>query len=572
LPRPRKRPNSEGKRYAAQETLNGETKHRLGPEAKIRESVVLPQLRDIYGYDISLMRREVPIRFGRRDYFADLVFYTVSNNVKQPFLVVETKAQGLSLDWLQAESYAQRLNAPFFLVTDGEIWRWYRTGTTGPRSSSNLTTEIRPPKIVGGERLVKFSDISDAMKVVGYLHDVIWNEKSSSPEDALRELTKILVAKIIDEKDLSSSSKPDPDFAIKKVNEDPLVIKEHINTLLQKAKNLDSGLFVEARPEVTLRPYSIVKIVEKLQGYTITQTENVELLGEAYQTLLKDTYTEKIMGQRFTPRNVVRFIVELVSPKLGESVYDPACGTGGFLIGALNHVKAEVDEAFERHDLYNPRERITQYAESELFGTDIEQAVIALAKANMILHGDGHTHIIHHDGLIDSEKTKPITQVRAEEGGFDVIMTNPPFGGLKIDPEVIADYELAKNAASELTQVLFIERCTKSLKRGGRMGIILPDGVLSNPKLGYVVDYVKENFIIKAMVSLPKGTFTPYGSDPKTHILFMRRKKFDTERQGDVLVMKVYDIGYTSSGKEEPKKDLEVLERRVKEMGGIQWN
>lgn len=554
-----------------QRTLNGRilTKSRK-KEREIRESVVIPILRDYLGYDISLMRREVPIRFGRRDYYADLVFYTVTHNVKQPFLVVETKAPNQTLDWLQAESYAQRLKTPYFLVTDGERWNWYKTGERAKRSQP-LSVEVHPPKSVGEEKLVKFQDINDCMQVMRHLHNVIWNEKSTTPEEALGEVTKFLVAKIVDEKELSQRAKVDPEFIIKKTTEDPLDIKNRINKLLMKAKKIDPDIFVEVKPEITLKPYSVMKIVEKLQNYKLTENERIELLGEVYQTFLKETYTEKIKGQRFTPRNVVDFIVKLIDPKLSEKVYDPACGTAGFLISALRYVKEELDKAFQRGDIYNPWEKIKAYTENNLYGTDIAPTVVALAKANMILHGDGHTHIVNHDGLIDSKKTMAITSVKEEEGGFDIIMTNPPFGGVKIDPEIIVHYSLAQHARSELTQVLFIERCTKMLKRGGRIGIILPDGVLSNPRRRYVVDYIKEKYIIKVMVSLPKGTFTPYGADPKTHILFMRKKKFDGELQGDIINMKVYNIGYTVSGKEEKVKDLPILLERVRNIGGLNW-
>jgi len=556
-----------------QTTLAGKiVSEKTEKETKVRESIVIPYLRDYLGYDTSLMKREVPIRFGRRDYYADLVFYTVVNNVKKPFLVVETKAVGKNLDWLQAESYAQRLNTPYFVVTDGEKWEWYNTGDKGQKSSELLKLEVHPPKLIGQSKLIKFKDINECMQAIRYLQDVIWNEKSSTPEDALRELSKFLIAKIIDEKEILLYKKNEPDFAIKATNEEALDIKNRINKLLEKAKTIDPELFAEPKPEITLKPYSVIKIVEKLQNYTLIQTDNVEILGEAYQTLLRETYTEKLKGQRFTPRNVIGFITELVDPKLSEKVYDPACGTAGFLLSALSHVKKEVEMAFQRGDLHNPFEKIKHYSENNLFGTDIEPMVVSLAKANMILHGDGHSNVIHHDGLIDSPKTAKITEVVKNEGGFDIIMTNPPFGGLKIDPEIIAGYSLASRATSELTQVLFIERCTKLLKRGGRIGIVLPDGVLSNPKLRFVPEYIKENYVIKAMVSLPKGTFTPYGSDPKTHILFLRKKKYDGERQGDILNIKVHNIGYTGSGKEEKKKDLPLIIDRIKKRGGLDWS
>jgi type I restriction enzyme M protein len=546
-------------------------------ERTIEEQVVIPFLRDYLGYDVSLIRKQFPVRFGgiSGTKYADLVCFVVINDVKKPYLVVEVKKPGAQLDVGQAESYAQQIKADYFTVTNGETWLWYKTGTSGQGSSQAIKFEVQSPKMVGKQKLVKFETISEANNVIGFLHNVIWNEKSTTPEDALKELTKFFIAKIVDEQEVNEHEKEEYDFRIKAEKEDVLDIKNRINFLLLKAKKRDSELFVDPKPEITLKPYSVVKIVQRLQDYSLLKTETIEILGEVYQGLLKETYTDKVKGQRFTPRNVVEFIVQLIDPKLSETIYDPACGTCGFLVSSLIHIKKEIDIAFERGDVHNPLEKYKLYAATKLFGTDIDETVIQLAKANMLVHGDGHNHIIWHDGLYFDKaaqsKTIDLQNVIENDGGFDIILTNPPFGGVKIDPELLVGYKLAKKAKSELTQVLFIERCISLLKKGGRMAIILPDGILNNLKLKYVREYIMTETNIKAVISLPNVTFQPYGAGPKASILLLQKKKYAGDKQSDILMAEIENIGYTASGKKEPEEDLPIAVQKINGLGGLKW-
>ena len=546
-------------------------------EKQIEEQIVIPFLRDYLGYDIELMRKQFPVRFGgiTGTKYADLVFFVVVNDVKKPYLVVEVKKLGVRLDVGQAESYAQRIKADYFTVTNGETWLWYKTGTRGQGTSQAIKYEVHPPKTVGKRKLVKFKTINEANRVIDFCHNVIWNEKSATPEDALKELTKFFIAKIIDEQEVNEHEKEDHEFKIKAEKEDVIDIKNRINFLLLKAKKKDEELFVDPKPEITLKPYSVIKIVQKLQDYLLVKTDTIEILGEIYQNLLKETYTDKVKGQRFTPRTLVDFMVELIDPKLSETIYDPACGTAGFLVSSLKHVKKELDIAFERGDIHNPLDRYKEYAGTRLYGTDIERTVIQLAKANMLVHGDGHNHVIVHDGLYFDKavhpKTREIEKVVDIDGGFDIILTNPPFGGVKIWPELLAGYQLAKRARRELTQVLFIERCITLLKKGGRMGIVLPEGILNNLKLKYVREYIMTETNIKAVISLPSVTFRPYGAGPKASILFLQKKKYAGDKQGDILMAEIENIGYTASGKKESKEDVPIIVQKINQLGGLKW-
>jgi len=544
---------------------------RKGKERETEDKIIIPYLRDFLGYDTDLMRKAVPIKFGRMTKYADLVFYNIVDDIKKPYLVVESKAPGEKLDTDQAESYAQGFNAPFFVVTDGEIWKFFKTGKEGRKSSEALKTEVHPVKILGSLKLAKMESIEEAKRVIRYCHDVIWNEKSTIPEDALKELTKFLIAKIIDEQEVNEHEKEEYDFRIKKTTENIIDLKKRIDRLLKEAKKRDADLFVDENPEITLKPYSVIKIVQRLQDYSLSSTDKVEILGELYQELLLNTYTDKIKGQRFTPRNVVDFMVELINPSLSETVLDPACGTGGFLVSTLRHIKKEIDESFKSGDISNPSTEFRKYAKDKLYGTDIEKTVIQLAKANMLMNGDGHTNLLVHDGLYDTPDNKIIQDVVKKNKGFDIILTNPPFGGTKLNPEILYHYTLGSDGKSQIMQILFIERCVNLLKNGGKLAIVLPDGILSNSSLKNVRDFIMDKMIIKAVISLPVITFKPYGANVKTSIVFLQKKKYPNEEQKDVIMAEVANIGYSVTGKPEKEKDLPKIVEDIKNLGGIKW-
>ena len=401
-------------------------------EKKVIETVIIPYFRDVLGYDIELMKREVPVRFGHAigTKYADLVFYIIRNNIKRPFLVVEAKAPGEKLDIGQGESYAQRLKAPFFVITDGKRWIWYKT-EEGQGNSKPLENPPIPPKAIGKGKLLKFRDIRECMRIMKRCHDVIWNEKSSTPEEAFRELTNILIAKVEDEKSVNELKRTEYLFRILKTNETAIEIKDRINGLLEDARQRDKDLFTEDDFKIGLKASSVAKIVEILQDYLILNEESLDSLGITYEAFLKDTYTDKIKGQRFTPREIVNFMARFIDPKLSDYIIDPACGTGGFLLSSLNHIKDKLYQAFEEGDELNPDKRLREYATTHLFGIDIDKTVAKIAKVNMLMHGDGHTNIFRHDGLIDTKRTKKIVDFVNKNGGFDIVLTNPPFGGGK---------------------------------------------------------------------------------------------------------------------------------------------
>ena len=205
-------------------------------------------------------------------------------------------------------------------------------------------------------------------------------------------------------------------------------------------------------------------------------------------------------------------------------VLDPACGSGGFLLYAMEHIQREASRYYEEGTPEH-KSHWHNFAEKYLFGIEVNDAIARVAKMNMILHDDGHSNVIGNDALIDFDKL--YDQNRGfEKESFDIILTNPPFGAniKKEEKLYLDDYELGKKRKSQKTEILFLERCFDFLKWGtGKLAIILPDGILNNSSLQYVRDYIEQHFQILAVVSLPQIAFKHYKAGVKPSILFLQK-------------------------------------------------
>ncbi len=250
------------------------------------------------------------------------------------------------------------------------------------------------------------------------------------------------------------------------------------------------------------------------------------------------------MGQYFTPRQVVSMMVEMLNPQLGESVCDPALGSGGFLIYAMRHVFAEIDAKWDDPD--DRAEQRKDYAQESLIGMDSDQRLVRVAKAYMIMENDGRSGVHAADSLdydswsemlrrqalgrsFSAAEVKPglLVTNRLATDGVDLVITNPPFAGAIKAASTLRQYQLSKDdygkTRKEVERAkLFIERCIDILKPGGRMGIVLPQGLLNNLSDKYVREFIGEKCRILASIGLHPYTFKPF-TLAKTSILFVEK-------------------------------------------------
>lgn len=333
------------------------------------------------------------------------------------------------------------------------------------------------------------------------------NSSLPRAERLAAEMVRLLFCKLYDEKANSTS----PAFRVYS-GEIPKVVVERLRNLLEVVKEEYSDVFAPDE-RLLLDDRSIVHVVETLQGIRLLDQDR-DAVGDAFEAIIGPALRGE-KGQFFTPRNVVRLCVESLDPKPDEAVMDPACGSGGFLIVALERVwkSAGAD------------------AEVLIAGVDKEVDLVRICKAYMAMIGDGRSGVICTDSLADFENTILRT------ASYDVILTNPPFGARIpiIDPKVLVEYQLGHrwvrdgarwartdHIQSQPPQILFVERCLDLLRPGGRMAIVLPEGLFGNASDGYLVQFILNKSKILGVVSCPHETFQP-STHTKTSVLFLER-------------------------------------------------
>lgn len=352
-----------------------------------------------------------------------------------------------------------------------------------------------------------------------------------------QQLINVIFCKIFDERWTA------PDSVVKfrvGINDNDEQIKERIVDLFKSVKAKYHEIFTND-DSITLDAQSITYIVGELQNYCLLDAER-DVLADAFETFIGHALKGG-QGQFFTPRNVIRMMVEILDPKTSEMLIDPACGSGGFIIESLRYIWGKVHEQADSlgwsHDAI--REEEVDRANTCIRGIDKDYFLSKLAKSYMAIMGDGKGGIFCEDSLERPENWGDKTRQKIHMGDFDIVLTNPPFGS-KIPvtgEDKLKQYDLAhkwknkkgtnewekgKLADKEAPQILFIERCLQLLKEGGRMAIVLPDGVFGNNQLGYIRKYIMERARLVAVIDIPLETFMP-NTGTKTSILIAQKTK-----------------------------------------------
>ena len=310
------------------------------------------------------------------------------------------------------------------------------------------------------------------------------------------------------------------------MEEDKSKVAERIKSLFQKVKKQYNDV-IEVGDNIVLDDDSLRYIVGELQNYSLTESER-DAVAEAFEIFIGPSLKGG-QGQFFTPRNVVRMVIDMIDPEPGEMVIDPACGSGGFLVEALRHVWRKVDQQGE--DYGWPDSEISsekqQVAIKNFRGIDKDSFLSKVAKAYMAILGDGRGGVHCENSLESFKNWNSETRNSVQLGSFDIVITNPPFGKkLSIDSEsILKNYDLGykwkldkdtgqyeKGALEDKQppQILFIERCLELLKPGGRMGIVLLESIFGMPKYRPIVDYLTDKALIQAIVTLPEDLFQPH--------------------------------------------------------------
>lgn len=386
-------------------------------------------------------------------------------------------------------------------------------------------------------------DLKSHFKVINnYLYGNMKKDDTSTRNRA-KQIINLLFCKIYDEQ--YTGMNEEVTFRAG-VNEDKEVVSERIKELFGEVKTRFSDVF-ENEDVITLDPDSIVFAIGQIQELCITESER-DVIGDAFEVFVGKALKDED-GQFFTPRNVIKMVVDIIDPDEKTMIIDPACGTGGFLIESLRHVWGKVDEKAKKMGWSKKRiEDEKQYVATTYFrGIDKDSFVAKVTKAYMAIIGDGRGGIFCENSLESVKEWSHKCQDKIDLGKFDVVITNPPFGSkIPIKEEKILkqfsfghkwkfDKKLKKwELQSELNnkgkkagvepQILFIERCLQLLKVGGKLGIVLPDGIYGNDKLGYIREYLKRHTKILAVIDVPSETFQP-NTSAKTSIMIAEKIK-----------------------------------------------
>ena len=500
------------------------------PEEQVRARFYV-ELIELFQY--SQNRIDLEVRVPRRTPSdrADIVVFQ-DDEKKNPFIVAECKKDETSeAEFKQAIEQAfgncNSLGGHYAVVVAGSTRRSFdvKNHNPGERSENIIAAPPIRYDIVQEWRYRKGNlnwelsviERGDLIRVLEKCHDTLWQGGRLTPTDAFDELAKILFIKIRDEKKARRNGEP-YDFQIK-THETAKSVANRINRLYREAKAQDPEVFTE---DIEIDESRLFSVVNHLQGISLNQTD-LDVKGVAFERFLGNFFKGEI-GQFFTPREVVEFMVDMVTPHHEELILDPACGSGGFLLHAMDYIRKQASD-FHIEGTPEHYTHWHDFAKDRLFGIEVNDSIARVAKMNMIIHDDGHSNVISNDALVNFDTL--YDQHRGfEKDKFDVILTNPPFGAVIKQSELpyLENYELGKGNASQKTEILFLERCFDFLKwETGKLAIILPDGILTNSSLQYVRDYIERHFQILSVVSLPQIAFSHYGAGVKTSILFLRK-------------------------------------------------
>ncbi len=392
------------------------------------------------------------------------------------------------------------------------------------------------------------------LRVFEDIHNHIYANDGLSPEQALEETIKVLFLKIFDEKNKTLEFKiSSSEYGrIRNGKIDQEFIKR-FQDLQHNTFSFFSNLF-EKGEKVKLKNSTLGFVVNKLQNIDLLNSSN-DVKGLAFQKFIHSSQRTG-RGQFFTPEQVIKLCVKIMQPRADETVLDPACGSGGFLSSALQYVAI------------NEPEQSKKFAKENIYGIEINCTAAKIAKMRMILDGDSFSNIIQNDSLsgwsnLDLELNKSNEKNnKTYQNFFDLILTNPPFGtqGKISDKSVLRNFDLGykwngsdsiyiksdTQLNGQVPEILFIERCLKFLKPGGRMAIVLPNGDFENSSLAYLRHYIKEIADVLAVIKLPQETFIPSGTGVKTSILFLRKNNGEEDLK-KVFFAQITKLGYSGN-------------------------
>lgn len=544
------------------------------PEEKVRQEYEAA-LHNDYDYEYTQMDIEVPIQRGEKNSKknknerADIVVYKTTDKNKRSqnediLGVIEVKRETRKEGVRQLMSYMTATSCHWGVWTNGkEIEYLFRDPISG-EIRANFVYQI-PKKgetfeDIGRIAKDKLKPASNLKLIFRRLLNTLYSNTNISRREKLgNEMIRLIFCKIWDERYERTAL---PKFRVG-FKENPKEVKKRIKDLFDQVKDELSrdGVF-DKNEEIKLDDKSVAYVVGELEQFSLLNTDK-DVVGDAFEVFAES----KLVGEKgefFTPREVVKTAIQIIDPQPEQSIIDPACGSGGFLIFALEHIWEVMESSKKYKGIPNLEAVKKEVAERYFFGIDKEIDLVKIAKAYMAIIGDGRGGIVQENTLHTAEDYQPRPKelfVEEDEKTFkqfDIVLTNPPFGNkIKVLEEDARHFELGHswkredgvwkmtNEVKETEpQVLFIERCLQLLKDGGKLAIVLPETYFHAPNARYVLDYMRKNNNFIAVLDLAHNTFRPY-NNAKCCLLVLQKNR----KQNQKIVMGVVEqIGHDHLG------------------------
>ena len=537
-----------------------------------------------YKYPVKRIRQFVAVQMGSETKEADIIVYA-DDALKAPLIVIECKKEAVSeLEFVragdQAVSYAVAEGARYVWVTSKLKNEYFEIPAKKPKDRITIpdvpqfgVTELARFKFAKdggttktGQKLFPLEEVTEdeLTRRFEQAHQALWGGGELNPSEAFDELDKLIFCKLWDERKLRKPGEP-YDFQIftedtKEKTERELL--ERLKKLYDEGRKKDPEVF---KDDIRLSAAKARVVVSYLEGINLSDTD-LDSKGRAFETFM-GSFFRGDFGQYFTPRAIVKFIVDVLPITHESIVLDTSCGSGGFLLHALDKVRRQAGEYYKPGTDKHYR-HWHDFAQHNLYGIEINEQIARTAKMNMIIHDDGHTNVVAADGLLPADEIRSKTKNEGfKRDRFDFIITNPPFGSTvkQTEKAYLNQYRLATRSVDWLnpkskaadrpgqdTEILFIEQCGHYLAEGG---------ILTNSSLQYVRDEIEDLYRIVAVVSLPQTAFTATGAGVKSSVLFLKKHTaVETKRMRETK----QQLKDSIRAKEKLENKLDTIEREKK--------
>ncbi|AKB08538.1 HsdM family class I SAM-dependent methyltransferase [Vibrio cholerae] len=475
------------------------------------------------------------------------------------------------------------------------------------RDAEDMVREFKPDVVKGLQQwaqktLHTENSLSRFVQLMKGCWQDIWDIENKRNDWIFDEFTRFLFIK------LNEDAKPSGSFTTAKLKSyceqnkhmGDKAAQNFINNLFDDLKGHHPEVFTDENERVLSKAATVERVIARLEGINLKDTQG-DVLGRAFEIMLSDTFKGKDLGQFFTPREIVAFMLDLAREnpedaaldiRKGHRFLDGCAGSGGFLIATYEDV---YKHALSNKTRGEEREKLLKRLGQEtFFANEIEEKAARLGKLNMIVHAVNaqNAQWLHQNYLYNEEYggLKPSIEYDVDFGSgkqkryigpdsIDLILTNPPFGKSVKTENILLEYQFGHEVKvfktkgrppekrpknSQDSEELFIEHYLRVLKPGGKLLIVLPDGVLSNATAKPVRDYMREHAIIKAVISLPSETFASTGTSIPTNVVYLQKKR-PGDVQGDIFMARADYVGRRANGDPLKENDLPFILEKFRE-------